>query len=338
MNTEPNDSPQPDNVTRPGDMLRQAREQLGYSQTDIANRLRLRLSVIDDIESNCFDIEKISTFTRGYVRSYAKYVGLDDVAVVALLDDYGHSKPKAQEMQSFSRRTKREAHDSRIMGLTWILAVIFVGVTAVWWWQNSHLDQDLTPAVKVAKEQSLTSETISSTTVAPSAVVASTEIAPVSAAKASANSDVSQTPSANTEIATSAVNTSTSTSITSTAPVITNMATETAPVTDATSSTDATSIIDAIPANEIATPVVNKAAPALQLAFSADCWVDIRDANGKRLQSGIKKAGQLIDINGKAPFRVRLGAPSAVKIEIKGQPFDLSRYPASKPVTLMLPQ
>lgn len=101
MNTEPNDSPQSDNVARPGDMLRQAREQLGYSQTDIANRLRLRLSVINDIESNCFDSEKISTFTRGYVRSYAKYVGLDDVAVVALLDNYGHSNLKHKKCRVF---------------------------------------------------------------------------------------------------------------------------------------------------------------------------------------------------------------------------------------------
>ena len=324
MNTEHNDSPQPDNVARPGDMLRQAREQLGYSQLDIANRLRLRLSVINDIESNCFDSEKISTFTRGYVRSYAKYVGLDDVAVVALLDDYGHSKPKAQEMQSFSRRTNREAHDSRIMGLTWILAVIFVGVTAVWWWQNSHLEQDITPVVDVAKVEGITpsTDTIASaaTVVSPTVVdTATTTVTDGTPSTASAaitapvNPDALPAPAVITDVATTTVK----------------------PVAATTATVAETTVSEAV------TPAITtdvEAAPALQLTFVADCWIDIRDANGKRLESGIKTAGQTLDINGKAPFRVRLGAPSAVKIELKGQPFDLSRYPAGRPITLTLPQ
>ncbi|MEC6824726.1 cytoskeleton protein RodZ [Photobacterium piscicola] len=324
MNTENNDSPQPENAApRPGDMLRQAREQLGYSQLDIANRLRLRLSVINDIESNCFDSEKISTFTRGYVRSYAKYVGLDDVAVVALLDDYGHSKPKAQEMQSFSRRTNREAHDSRIMGLTWILAVIFVGVTAVWWWQNSHLDRDTTPVVDVANVDKVTPATETTTT---AAVVTS------SAIDTSTATVTDGTPST----ASAAITTLVNPDAVPTPAVITDVATIMAKPVAATTATVAETTEP-----EVATPAVTtevEAAPALQLAFAADCWVDIRDANGKRLESGIKTAGQTLDINGKAPFRVRLGAPSAVKIELKGQPFDLSRYPAGRPITLTLPQ
>ncbi|SMY18132.1 cytoskeleton protein RodZ [Photobacterium aquimaris] len=324
MNTEHNDSPQPNNVARPGDMLRQAREQLGYSQIDIANRLRLRLSVINDIESNCFDSEKISTFTRGYVRSYAKYVGLDDVAVVGLLDDYGHSKPKAQEMQSFSRRTNHEAHDSRIMGLTWILAVIFVGVTAVWWWQNSHLDRDLTPAVDVANVEAPAPADDTSAVVEPSATTVTAETTSTDAAA----TDVTPTDVTASNVTPAAITTDT----VQTPVVAADTATVIKPVAAVTADTSTTAAV-----TPVVTPEV-EAAPILQLTFAADCWVDIRDANGKRLESGIKTAGQTLDINGKAPFRVRLGAPSAVKIEIKGQPFDLSRYPAGRPVTLTLPQ
>lgn len=324
MNTEHNDSPQPNNVARPGDMLRQAREQLGYSQIDIANRLRLRLSVINDIESNCFDSEKISTFTRGYVRSYAKYVGLDDVAVVGLLDDYGHSKPKAQEMQSFSRRTNHEAHDSRIMGLTWILAVIFVGVTAVWWWQNSHLDRDLTPAVDVANVEAPAPADDTSAVVEPSATTVTAETTSTDAAA----TDVTPTDVTASNVTPAAITTDT----VQTPVVAADTATVIKPAVAVTADTSTTAAV-----TPVVTPEV-EAAPILQLTFAADCWVDIRDANGKRLESGIKTAGQTLDINGKAPFRVRLGAPSAVKIEIKGQPFDLSRYPAGRPVTLTLPQ
>ncbi|OBU16543.1 XRE family transcriptional regulator [Photobacterium aquimaris] len=329
MNTEHNDSPQPNNVVRPGDMLRQAREQLGYSQADIANRLRLRLSVINDIESNCFDSEKISTFTRGYVRSYAKYVGLDDVAVVGLLDDYGHSKPKAQEMQSFSRRTNREAHDSRIMGLTWILAVIFVGVTAVWWWQNSHLDRDLTPAVDVANIESSALTDNTSAVVEPSAATVTAETATTNTAV----TDVTPTPTdvTTSNVTSAAINTDT----VQTPAVATEAATVIKPVAAITTDTSTAAVTPTATADVAGADVT--VAPALALTFAADCWIDIRDANGKRLESGLKTAGQTLAVDGKAPFRVRLGAPSAVKIEIKGQPFDLSRYPAGRPVTLTLP-
>ncbi|MCP4954980.1 MAG: cytoskeleton protein RodZ [Photobacterium aquimaris] len=327
MNTEHNDSPQPNNVARPGDMLRQAREQLGYSQIDIANRLRLRLSVINDIESNCFDSEKISTFTRGYVRSYAKYVGLDDVAVVGLLDDYGHSKPKAQEMQSFSRRTNHEAHDSRIMGLTWILAVIFVGVTAVWWWQNSHLDRDLTPAVDVANVEAPAPADNTSAVVEPSATTVTTETTSTDAAA----TDVTPTDVTASNVTPAAITTDTVQTPVVAADTATATATVIKQVAAVTADTSTTAAVTPVATTEV------EATPALQLTFAADCWIDIRDANGKRLESGIKTAGQTLTLDGKAPFRVRLGAPSAVKIEIKGQPFDLSRYPAGRPVTLTLP-
>lgn len=119
MNIKENEENSTEEVIRPGDMLRQAREKLGYSQKDIASRLRLKISVINNIEDNIFEESQVATFTRGYVSSYAKYVGLNEKEILAKLDQLGHAQPKEQEMQSFSRRTKREAHDSRIMGITW---------------------------------------------------------------------------------------------------------------------------------------------------------------------------------------------------------------------------
>ncbi|WP_205690528.1 RodZ domain-containing protein, partial [Poseidonibacter lekithochrous] len=64
------------------------------------------------------------------------------------------------------------------------------------------------------------------------------------------------------------------------------------------------------------------------MTFSGDCWIDIKDANGKRLETGIKKAGDKLDLDGKAPFKIVLGAPGVVKMNYQGQPVDLSTYPA----------
>ncbi|TON45023.1 helix-turn-helix domain-containing protein, partial [Vibrio parahaemolyticus] len=42
------------------------------------------------------------------------------------------------EMQSFSRKTKHEKHNSRIMLLTWVIAIVIIGISAAWWWQNQQ--------------------------------------------------------------------------------------------------------------------------------------------------------------------------------------------------------
>lgn len=76
----------------------------------------------------------------------------------------------------------------------------------------------------------------------------------------------------------------------------------------------------------------------LELSFTGDCWIDIRDANGRRLDTGIKKAGDVLKLDGNEPFRVVLGAPSVVTMSYKGEPVDLSRYPAGKVARLKLPQ
>lgn len=342
MNTENNEEQKITEGTQlPGDVLRQAREQLGYSQKDIASRLRLRLSVIDNIENNCFDQAQLATFTRGYVRSYAKYVGLEEEAVLALLDKCGHTKPKAQEMQSFSRRTKREAHDSRIMGLTWILAAVFVGVTAAWWWQNIHLEQapvTTTTADKTVaheKQEQSSDATLVTTLNSDDASISTTEPSTIDTdIDHSASTSIEQ----NTVAPTTSTGAVTDSSPTNTSTAVTGTTTEASTAPTENTETGVSTASTAADATKNAVTTASATAPQLQLKFSADCWIDVRDATGKRLESGIKKAGQVLDLEGKAPFRVRLGAPSAVKINIKGQPFDLSRYPGSKPVTLKLPQ
>jgi len=54
----------------------------------------------------------------------------------------------------------------------------------------------------------------------------------------------------------------------------------------------------------------------LRLSFSADSWVDIHDASGKRTFAGNGLANSVKTISGLAPLRVYLGAGSGVQLEI----------------------
>ena len=74
-----------------GTRLRSARQAAGMSVNDIAQHIKLTPKQIDTIESNGFD-ELGLVFSRGFVRNYARLVGLDGNALVAEMSSTLRSK------------------------------------------------------------------------------------------------------------------------------------------------------------------------------------------------------------------------------------------------------
>ncbi|MGF1699226.1 cytoskeleton protein RodZ [Photobacterium makurazakiensis] len=332
MNTEQNEERSTEDVILPGDMLRQAREQLGYTQADVASRLRLRLSVVNDIELNNFEKAQLATFTRGYVRSYAKFVGLDEADVLAKLDHFGHAQPQEQEMQSFSRRTKREAHDNRIMRLTWALAVLFIGLTGVWWWQSLQMSSEADLSASNSQQTQPLDESLATGN-------GEADVDTVTVLNANPSDEASVVSSPSVEDMTPMVaeqieepQASFEDSFTETASNDDMLQNDDVDSADSLAAEQLTGIVSE---NEDSAVVVES---TLELSFSGDCWIDIRDVNGKRLDTGIKKAGDVLKLEGDEPFRVVLGAPGVVTMSYKGESVDLSGYPAGKVARLKLPQ
>ncbi len=54
----------------------------------------------------------------------------------------------------------------------------------------------------------------------------------------------------------------------------------------------------------------------LRMSFSADSWVDIHDAAGRRVFAGNGRANSVKTVAGIAPMRVYLGVASGVQLEI----------------------
>ena len=64
----------------------------------------------------------------------------------------------------------------------------------------------------------------------------------------------------------------------------------------------------------------------LVLVFSGKSWISIKDANNKNLANGLKKAGLVLRLEGKTPYKVFLGDGRMVKVSINGKTFDHTRY------------
>ncbi|MHB1229731.1 MAG: RodZ domain-containing protein [Halothiobacillus sp.] len=73
---------------------------------------------------------------------------------------------------------------------------------------------------------------------------------------------------------------------------------------------------DTKPANGLADNLVIK-------ANTADCWVEVRDAAGKRLVYDVLKKGSERSVSGAGPFSVILGNAAAVSVTWKGEPVKL---------------
>ncbi|MCJ8604517.1 cytoskeleton protein RodZ, partial [Klebsiella pneumoniae] len=85
------------------------------------------------------------------------------------------------------------------------------------------------------------------------------------------------------------------------------------------------------PASPLPTDQANVTTPAasaqdLVMNFSADCWLEVSDATGKKLFSGLQRKGGNLNLSGQAPYKLKIGAPAAVQIQYLGKPVDLSRF------------
>ncbi|MEB5707186.1 cytoskeleton protein RodZ [Pantoea anthophila] len=308
-----------------GDRLRLAREQMGLSQQNVAERLCLKLSTVRDIEEDKSPADLASTFLRGYIRSYARLVHIPEEELLPMMAKQTPVRAaKIEPMQSFSLGKRRKKRDGWLMIFTWLVVFVVIGLTGAWWWQNHKASQDdLVPmtdqngssgdsgqsiplgetsgdsAAPAAPDESNTAASDDSATSTPanSAPAASTTTTPATTQTDSSNAVVS--PSQAPQDTTSA------------APATTNPATSTTPQMP-------------VGAAAVSEPAADP--NAVVMNFTADCWLEVSDATGKKLFSGIQRSGGKLSLAGTPPYRLKIGAPSAVQVQYQNQPVDLSRF------------
>jgi cytoskeletal protein RodZ len=69
-----------------GEKLRQAREERGISISEVAEQTRISALYIQSIENDDYRTLPGGIFNKGFVKSFAKYVGVDEQEA---LQDYG---------------------------------------------------------------------------------------------------------------------------------------------------------------------------------------------------------------------------------------------------------
>jgi len=130
-------------VVGPGQMLAQAREKLGMSQQQVADKLNFRTTLVKNIENEIFDQEMPATFNRGYLRNYAKLVDISVDEVLAGYETLNIAEKQCAELQSFSKGTEKQAESNRIMWVSYLILTLLIASSIVWWLQETKNNNEV---------------------------------------------------------------------------------------------------------------------------------------------------------------------------------------------------
>ena len=286
MSTElENESSRPElGVAASGEALRQAREARGLSLAEVAGTLKLTAKQVGAIESESFEQLPGIAFARGFIRNYARLLGLDPAPLLERLELPAQVKdmrltPESNAEGAVPCEPAGYRSQSAMPALLAVALIVVVGLAA---W---YLDLGKLIKPRLAEQQSEQSEP--QVGASEPLFPPHTEETAVVTAQTEASVPLSEqsVATASSEVA---------------APVA-----QSAPVA-AASAAKASS------------------GSGLHFSFDQDAWVEVRDATGKSVFSQLGKAGSSQDVLGQPPFALVVGNVQHVKLEFNGHPVDLA--------------
>lgn len=304
-----------------GERLRAGREARGWSVDDVAARLKIPARYVDALESGDQSALPEATFVRGYVKAYARALGLDAGDMLAALAPVEVKAPRPligpDGQVGASRRSTAAARAPSFRSSRrrlWIPAGLAIaGLVA---WALWSVPAPETPGEVVAK-------------VVPPAPAPAVPVAAEAVVQPVVSGGV-----------TTAITLPGLPATTPPAPVTDGIATVAAPATTTVpGTTPVTAIATPLPASTATatrpaspppgTTPVPPARPGLHVRFSNTSWIEVRDADNLVIYTRIAMPGNEVTLEGKAPLTVTLGDGAAAQLWYNGERVVADRFSAN---------
>jgi len=336
--------------SNPGETLRLAREEKGWQVAEVASQLNLAPHALLQLEAGQFERLPGHTFARGYVRAYAKLLGLDQAALVAQYDHFTGTDASGSTVHSLGHVPEPLRLSRTVLRLASAVLLILLLALAWFWWQErperladlgafglKHIEVESADGTTVIHpleepEDQAVAEALLSGEQAPADIAPSVAGQPQGAAS-SVVADPAAAPVPAPVAAQGAA---------PAVPPVPSVQAPPSPLLRAPAAPEP--VVTVPPAAAAALPAaIAKAAPTptptptptaepvrvaageglVQANFSADCWVQVTDANGRVLVSVVKRKGETLQVAGKAPLEVRLGFANGAQLSYNGAPVTL---------------
>jgi cytoskeleton protein RodZ len=279
----------------PGAMLSAAREELNLSVSDVARHLKLSPAQVEALEEGAYDRLPGRVFVRGFLRNYAKLLGIDPQPLLRSIE---HEMPQPAIVEEAPQSA--EVVMPREQPARWPMQILFaamaiVGALAIYEFGFNEPRGDAKEAETTATPggDAATAEASLTTAPVPPRATPSTPAPASSAAAAKAAPSVA-------------------------APSV-------AAVPAAPGARAQGELVATAPAADAAkAPAAGQR--ALQLKFDVESWVEIRDRNDKIIFSKLNRAGSEERVNGVPPLKLVVGNARGVHLNYDDKPVDLSPH------------
>jgi len=296
----------------PGALLREAREAAGMAPEALAQRLRLEPKVIEALEAEAYERLPGPAFTKGYLRSLAKELGIDPAPLLAQYT--AQSNEAEPSLADFESRPPAQitSANARIKLVSYALGAVVLILLALWW-QRHYASKVAPPA---AGDPALAAEAVPppepSIPLPYTYTIVEHAGAPLAQPETWRRQTDGSMPPAEEEVL----------------PALAAPAAVDPAATTTQAGTPPAATANAAPADTAQAPTP-PAAPVtgdLILAAERDSWIEITDLNRSRLYFGLIKGGERIGVSGKPPYDLVIGNAPAVTVTFRGEAVDVRRH------------
>ncbi|AZN36022.1 RodZ domain-containing protein [Iodobacter ciconiae] len=287
-------------VITAGAALKARRLELGYSLDKVSAQLKLTPRQIEAIESERFDELPGNTFVRGFVRNYARFL---DLPMAPLLAHLENCLPQERQQAALPRVNEDTSVllGSGAKAHSFLLgAVVIIGVAVgaagVVWYLQQPVQPELVALVTAPQPKAVD---VASEAAARAASPVEALFASVPVQKAASAVSIPVASSASVVVMVKPV----------------------------------ASVAVALKASEAQAVV---AAGEINIAVQQDSWVQVQDATGAKLLSGLLKPGMSKSLSGVPPYRLKIGNAPYTKLTFRNQIVDLTTYTSGDVATFEL--
>ena len=316
---------------RLGARLVTAREARGLAPADVVRMLRLPAATLHALESGSYEQLPPPVFVHGYLRAYARLLGLDAEMLIAEYDQ--HLETPAQNIRQVTRdHHQKKPHTRHIRTAAVLIVVTTLLLAGPWWYKrlNPDLPVQSRPASPIPEQAALpesrSSLALPDTPEPDDGPVLAPHAAPEPVMSDAADASVAAIGAGVPPDAT-AVTAEPVLTVMHDAPVSANPDTvEQRTGLESTAERTVTDLPIAPLAAERKGLVRASRAPtgegAIVIKANDETWADIVDAHGYQLLYSLLRPGIEYRLAGQAPFRVFLGNAPAVELILNQERFD----------------
>jgi cytoskeleton protein RodZ len=277
----------------PGALLAAAREELNLSVSDVARHLKLSPAQVEALEEGAYDRLPGRVFVRGFLRNYAKLLGIDPQPLLRTIE---HEMPQPVAVEEAPPSTEvvmpreQPAKWPMYLGLGVMAIVILLAI----------YEFGFNDAPRGGDAQEAAGQTSTDTAAAPAAG------ATPSGAPAAQSSSATAAPAPAAPAK----------GVTAAAPA--------APPATLRSPAEIAASASALTADAAKAPAAGQR--SLHFRFEKDSWVEVRDRNDKIVFSKLNRAGSEERVSATPPLKLVIGNARSVRVDLDGKPVDLTPH------------